>query len=101
MLSDEEDDTELPWDRRVGAFAGRHGELDDAAAALLTQVLEVQCATVLRERALPLWSGERSPHELEAVSFRKVCFQMLIGLNLGLEEGFTHSVNGLPSRSSL
>ncbi|MER9216125.1 hypothetical protein NKI54_29520 [Mesorhizobium sp. M0663] len=60
MLSDEEDDTELPWHRRVGAFAGRHGELDDAAAAMVTQVLEVQCATVLRASFAAMGRGEFS-----------------------------------------
>lgn len=63
-----EDDTELPDGTGMSVLcAGGRGELDDAAAAMLAQVLEVQGATVLRASFAEMEPGSIRHLELDAV----------------------------------
>ncbi|MER8863172.1 AI-2E family transporter [Mesorhizobium sp. M0751] len=63
-----EDDTELPDGTGMSVLcAGGRGELDDAAAAMLAQVLEVQGATVLRASFAEMEPGSIRRLELDAV----------------------------------
>ncbi|MER9894773.1 AI-2E family transporter [Mesorhizobium sp. M0119] len=63
-----EDDTELPDGTGMSVLcAGGRGELDDAAAAMLAQVLEVQGATVLRASFANMEPGSIRRLELDAV----------------------------------
>lgn len=65
---EDEDDTELPDGTGMSVLcAGGRGELDDAAAAMLAQVLEVQGATVLRASFADLEPGRIRRLELDAV----------------------------------
>ncbi|MER9232187.1 AI-2E family transporter [Mesorhizobium sp. M0622] len=62
------DDTELPDGTGMSVLcAGGRGELDDAAAAMLAQVLEVQGATVLRASFADMEPGSIRRLELDAV----------------------------------
>ncbi|MER8726039.1 AI-2E family transporter [Mesorhizobium sp. M1027] len=68
IQGDDEDDTELPDGTGMSVLcAGGRGELDDAAAAMLAQVLEVQGATVLRASFADLEPGRIRRLELDAV----------------------------------
>ncbi|MER9071717.1 AI-2E family transporter [Mesorhizobium sp. M0904] len=65
---EDEDDTELPDGTGMSVLcAGGRGELDDAAAGMLAQVLEVQGATVLRASFADLEAGSIRRLELDAV----------------------------------
>lgn len=68
IQGEDEDDTELPDGTGMSVLcAGGRGELDDAAAAMLAQVLEVQRATVLRASFADLEPGRIRRLELDAV----------------------------------
>ncbi|MER8954957.1 AI-2E family transporter [Mesorhizobium sp. M0833] len=68
IQGEDEDDTELPDGTGMSVLcAGGRGELDDAAAAMLAQVLEVQGATVLRASFADLEPGSIRRLELDAV----------------------------------
>lgn len=68
IQGEDEDDTELPDGTGMSVLcAGGRGELDDAAAAMLAQVLEVQGATVLRASFADLEPGSIRRLELGAV----------------------------------
>ncbi|XHH00266.1 AI-2E family transporter [Mesorhizobium sp. ISC25] len=63
-----EDDTELPDGTGMSVLCGGgRGELDDAAAAMLAQVLEIQGATVLRASFADMEPGSIRRLELDAV----------------------------------
>lgn len=68
IQGEDEDDTELPDGTGMSVLcAGGRGELDDAAAGMLAQVLEVQGATVLRASFADLEAGSIRRLELDAV----------------------------------
>ncbi|MER8479558.1 AI-2E family transporter [Mesorhizobium sp. M1163] len=69
------DDTELPDGTGMSVLcAGGRGELDDAAAAMLAQVLEVQGATVLRASFADMEPGSIRRLELDAIDTAVVGF---------------------------